>query len=575
MKQKRKFVGLGILLLLPILMLFAVSFLDVGYGFAQTDKPATPTSPVAPASTTTPATPISPATQTTQGPSISTPTPSTNVPNACTQPTGEFAECPSTYFKFDYIGKKVSASDTSSLFQEGFQQGFTFFLNLVWYGYTIFIYAVIYILTFSYRLELMTNMAGSMKDVLGKSDSFLWGGILPWLVGLVVLVALWKFLRRRNQEGVSLLVRNLLILTCASYFFTQIPAVVSQISNITGKASDYTLAGFLSLTPEKDKSASNPTKEQVEKTKKDAIQKVSSALWAEFYYKPYLVLQFGSVEAGQKNIGQLFSYGGDVDSKRTEWFTGYNEDTNQQTGTKYVDYEKGIAQSEEFKMVTSAGVMKRFGYSFFILLMGISFAVLLFLFSWKLLHWFFLAVGRVLLLLIPVVFSTIPGRSLRDITRWLWQILYALFMRVLFAALLGIAITLFVVIQGIPITDDGEFSYLVTFLMRNVLVLASFLAVWKIMKEIQVQLQGLVGVEISQPNWITLWKNVRAYWNRGTREEKINLPLMTSEGTSVIALSSAQKRFSIGARMKQWKKKRAIRKQDSLSEAPPPRHIDE
>lgn len=499
--------------------------------------------------------------------------PSVNVPNSCKVPTGEFAECPSTYYKFDYIGKKASVTDVSSLFQEGFHQGFTFFLNLIWYAYTILIYAVIYVFTFSYRLELMTDFSNSMQSVLGQSDSLIWGGVFPWLAGVVALVVLWKFIRRHNQDGFSLLFRNILIVTCASYFFTQIPTVVSKVSDVTGKVSDYTLAGFLSITPKNENSTI--TEAQIEQEQKNAIQKVSSALWSEFYYKPYLVLQFGSIEAGQKYVGQLFSYGADADHKRREWFTGYNEETEQQTGAKYVDYETGVAQSDEFKMATSAGVMKRFGYSIFILLMGISFAVMLFVFSWKLLHWFFLAIGRVLLLVVPVLFSMIPGRSLGDVTHWLWQILYAFFMRVLLASILGIAITLFVVIQGVSITDGGEFSYLVTFVMRSILILASFMATWTIMKEIQWQLQGLVGLEIAQPNWSDLWNGVRTIWRRGSQEEKIDLSLLTHKGISIVAIASAQKRSGVRAWIEQWKKGRAIRRQSSLSKTPPQERVNE
>lgn len=490
--------------------------------------------------------------------------------SSCSNPTGKFAECPSSYYKFDYVGKNVNATDISSLFQEGYHQGFTFFLNLVWYAYTIFIYAVIYVFRFSYDLDVMKDLTDPVQGVMNQTNSLIWGGVFPWMAGLAGIIVIWKFLRHKKREGFLLLFRNLSIVICASLFLTQMPTVVEKVSHYTGKLSDYTLSGFLSITPEQSSTSKstpqNLTKQQLQEKENQAIERISSALWSEFYYKPYLVLQFGSIENGEKYVGQLFSYGQDADSKRKEWFTGFNEQSSQQTGAKYVDYDTGVAQTDEFKMVTSAGITKRFGYSLFIMLFGIGFSAFLVIFSWKLIKWFFLALGRTLLLVVPLVISMWPSRSFRDVYHWLFQIGYAFFMRILLACVLGIGVTLFVMIQGLFISTGGEFGWLITYMIRTLLAIAGFVAIWTLMKEVQRQLEEIIGVEFQEPNFVAVFDWIRKRLKRRPTV-KIQLGSTLEVGGSIASLPEAHRKRSLINWLYKYKIHRKIKKNQSLAKS--------
>jgi hypothetical protein len=330
--------------------------------------------------------------------------------------------------------------------------------------------------------------------VLGRSETFIWESLFAFLFVISFIYVLVKFLQLQRKEGYMILFRNIVIVAFASFFLSNIPVFVENVSKGTALVSDYILAGFLSVAPEdkKQKTQGQNLNELAKQQKKRAVDMVSDTLWSKFYFEPYLVLEFGSVETGKKYVNQLFNYGKDDHKLRQEWFWA---------DPAKVDPETGIATSNEFKMVTDAGMREKFIYELIIISLGGVFSIFLVIFCWKILKWFFIGIGRALFSVFALLFAMWPERSFRDVVNWILSTGFAFFMRIFLTCVLAIGLTIFAVLQNIELKQvDQENEFLVTIVTRGLLSIASFVAIWMVMKEVQAQMEGLVGVGAREPN---------------------------------------------------------------------------
>ncbi|WP_093291885.1 hypothetical protein [Thermoactinomyces sp. DSM 45892] len=424
-------------------------------------------------------------------------------PTGCQVPIGKFEECPSSYFKLDYVGKDVGTFDVEGYMEEGINEAFTFIMDLLWSLYTLIVYTVIYFYKFfSVGLSKVVTFADSAKKVLDKSETYLWIPISAWLFTISFIVVVYRFFQGRKTEGYMLLLRNVAIIAFASVFLQFMPTVIKTSANMAETLSNSVLVGFMSddktedTRPDNEKmrdyqrwnklSAEEKVKEEKKEAEETSIDRVADFLWTQLYFKPYLVLEFGSVENGQKNIGPLFTYGKDNSEDRKDWFRGKGDNNTEKVT------DKGKAQPG-FEMVTESHMGKRFSYGTVTSLVSIVLCIMLFWYCVQSAKYYYYGVALSMFAIIPLMKAMWYNRNLSELTGWILKIGFAFFMRVIMSLLLAVCLLLFKIMSDVKIDSGGDYGWLMDFVIKNVLTVILFYSLYLVMKESKQQLGELVG----------------------------------------------------------------------------------
>ncbi|MFD1394200.1 hypothetical protein ACFQ40_00045 [Kroppenstedtia eburnea] len=439
------------------------------------------------------------------------------LPLGCENPTGNFGECPSAFFQLDYVGKDVEISDGWEWVKEGGRWFFMYlFINGVWQFWTIWWNLIGNIFLFAYGgLNLFSELRVVLEGVLDKMETYVFGSLYLWFFVISFIVVLIKFLKGNRTQGYTILFRNVAIVALAGYLVSLVPVYAEKSYEASSVLSDYILLGLLKVSENDPAIEEQITREEVSQGREDAVKRVLNQLNQELYYKPYLVLQFGTVKNGEKYIGEFFKYGKTDEEKRVEWFTAYNKEREEKYPKRkvFVDHKSGQAKESGFEMVTAQGFFKRLGYLGFIVVCGVAILVVICYYVWKMIKWFFIGFGRSLVFVWYLLMAMVSRSGSKKITDWGLGTTFAFFMKVILAMVLGILITIYTILRDFEVEAAGEFSWMVAYGTRTLLVLGAFVAIWIVSKQIKAEAEELMGPAAREPEV----KQANHWLRRGTK----------------------------------------------------------
>jgi hypothetical protein len=218
----------------------------------------------------------------------------------------------SVYYHLDYI-------DPTELEDEEWYDKFRVFKNLtegvVGFFYNIlhqifvvfpftlikaFTNAMIWIFNKTYEVNfvdtIVSEIASSIQNIAGISgnnfkSTGLFGGLLGIVCLIIAIYALYQLIvNRASITAFSGLLKSLTALVLALVFFSNYSTIISGLNKLSVEASGLIVSG--SITVNDKGNISNDT----------ALDQMNSALWDVFVHKPYLMLQYGTMD--EEEIGK-------------------------------------------------------------------------------------------------------------------------------------------------------------------------------------------------------------------------------------------------------------------------------
>jgi hypothetical protein len=315
-------------------------------------------------------------------------------------------------------------------------------LDSAFYLYMWLVEFGIRLVNWVFDIDLGNQLIAIVEEVMPLLRSSVWDEFwyLAFSIGFLGMVIL--FGRGDNRSSFNVFVALFTIICLAPVFFKFWPGIMKQVNEVATYTSGKILNQMIE-TPDEKQNIS-PLKQnnrspwiQSENLHRrveirQSIHAVDDSLWKAFVYEPYLTVNFGDKALGEKHFEALMAKGTDTEERK-----------------KYLKQVGGIDESgktekEEFKIFTDEGIKQRMKYSFSALLLSALPLITLAVFSFCVLFWTLLAIGRAILMVVQFLLSFWPGYGLQNAAYYLYSTVAALAMKVFYSIVLAVFLRIWI-----------------------------------------------------------------------------------------------------------------------------------
>lgn len=375
-------------------------------------------------------------------------------------------------------------------------------LDTVFYGYMWLVEFGIRLVNWAFDMGIADQLISIVQEVIPLLKTTVWDKFwyLMFAAGFLGMVLL--FGRGEDRNAFNVFVSMFTILCLAPVFFTFWPGFMKQVNEVV----TYTSGKILSQMVEVPTVESNGNRSLAFKQPEDnndltrspldpnitwvhseelnhmveirrSIHAVDDSLWKAFVYEPYLTINFGDRELGEKYFDALMSKGTNVDERRE-----YLE--------KVGGIQDGKTDNEQFQIFTADGVKKRMKYLFSSTMLALLPLFTMAVFSFVVLFWTLFAIGLALLMVVHFLLSFWPGYGLSNTAHYLYRTIAALVMKVFYSIILAVFLRVW-----IAFNDPTKFPGL-NLGGKVILLFLTLWAFWKAvidLREKVTQVRGLFG----------------------------------------------------------------------------------
>jgi hypothetical protein len=367
------------------------------------------------------------------------------------------------------------------------------FLDDVFYFYMWFCELGIRLVNWAFDIGIAEQLIGIVEEVIPLLKTSVWDQYWYVLFAAGFLGMVFLFGRGEDRSAFNVFVSMFTILCLAPVIFTFWPGFMKQVNEVATYTSGQVLTQMVEVpTLNENGNRSLVFKEQgsssgrwfrSEKLNRmveirKSIHAVDDSLWKAFVYEPYLTLNFGDRALGEKHFEALMSKGTNKNERRV-----YLE---KQGG---IDSD-GIAKNKQFEIFTADGVKKRMKYVFSATLLSFLPVFALTAFSFVVIYWTLLAVGRAVLMVVHFLLSFWPGYGVSNAAHYLYSTIAALLMKIFYSIVLAVFLRIW-----IAFNDPGRFPGL-NLGGKVILIFLTLWAFWRAVVELRekvMQVRGIFG----------------------------------------------------------------------------------
>lgn len=451
--------------------------------------------------------------------------------------------------RIDYVGREEPDGITEHM-EERMYEFINMILNFLWWLYMINVEMTIRMVNWAFSKELTNDLIDLLPSLLPAMESSIWEYL--WKLGAAVSVLgaiiLWAY--GRTQKMVSTMVGLLLILAIAPIVFQYLPAWLKTVNDVSTELSGRIMVTMVKADHSKYVSQKDEDEylkardgfydaernkkimeEYRNKTTLAGIEAVDDAIWKSLVYEPYLFINFVHKDIGEEHIDNLILKNEEERVKYfREWIGGDGKVKDGEENEKFIFFTREwfIAKAALFFFVVLVSFVPSFA------LLGFSFVVL---------YWTGVAIGRAIMGVIHFVLALWPGYGFSEVGNWMYQTFAALIMKLFYSIVLSIFLAIWILIQ-----PGGEALPSLGLIGRVIVVVFLLVGFWSAVEAIRnktLNAPGLSGGSMASADTgqseFGMFKRFMSMTGRKVAQPAGNLALQGAQGISKVAGKGATK----------------------------------
>lgn len=302
-------------------------------------------------------------------------------------------------------------------------------------------------------VQKMTSTVQSIAGISGGNfgSTGLFGGFLGIITVVIGLYTLYQFVvKRASISAFSSLLKSLVALVLALGLFSNYTTIINGLNTLSVETASLIISGSARVTSDGNIVSSDSAQNQM-----------NSALWDTFVHRPYLMLQYGTMDEskiGKSRIRSLLM-------EEPESEDRYNK-------------VKEEIESKNNKMMTRGKMLERFG----ILIVAFTVAVInvipVLIFAFGLLFFQFWFTAMAMIAPFVLIWSAFPNQF-SVLTRYLLELITPLVLKVGVAVLALIVFSLTGIVSSVSMnianTNGGLLGFILAGVAQSVLFFTLFL----------------------------------------------------------------------------------------------------
>lgn len=329
---------------------------------------------------------------------------------------------------------------------------FPFFLLKTGTTATIWLFNKIYEVNFVN--SIVKEISFSIQSMAGISNgSFkttgLFGGFLGIITMSVAIYTLYQFIvKKASISAFSGLIRSLIALVMALAFFTNYSTIINGMNTLSVETSKLIISGSMKVNDKGNISNESAQKE------------MNAALWDTFVQKPYLMLQYGSMDEssiGKTRIKELLKLKPDTEDR--------------------YDYVQKEVTDKKNEMMTREKIMERGGILVIATLADFVNSIPIIILAFALLFFQFWFTALAMIAPFVFVWSAFPNQF-KVLTRYLLELITPLVLKVGLSVIALFVFSLTSLLSDVSmktINTDGLLSYIFLVFMESILLFTIFI----------------------------------------------------------------------------------------------------